>query len=198
MPELITREDLVSQLEKYKPYDNEEIETKKIFLDFLSKYSNCFLRENELGHFSSTGVVLNKERTKILMIYHKIYDSWTWVGGHADGDMNLLYVAIKEAKEESGLEDVIPVTEEIFSIDILPVQAHVKKGVDISAHDHLNTIYVLEANEMDSLIVNETETNGVKWVPIGDVVKITNEPMMIPVYTKVIDKMGDLGIIHQA
>ena len=102
------------------------------------------------------------------MIYHKIYKSWAWTGGHADGDSNLLHVAIKEAKEETGLKNVTPITENILGLDILNVNGHVKKGKYISSHLHLSIAYLLEANEEDELIINEEETNGVKWIPIDE------------------------------
>ena len=71
--------------------------------------------------------VVNSEKTKVIMAYHNIYDSWSWLGGHADGCKNLLAVAIKEAKEESGIKTIKPVSEGIFSIECLTVDGHTKK-----------------------------------------------------------------------
>lgn len=71
--------------------------------------------------------VVNRERTRVLMVYHNIYNSWSWLGGHADGETDLLSVAIREVKEEAGISNVHPVSEEIFSMESLTVDGHVKK-----------------------------------------------------------------------
>ena len=71
--------------------------------------------------------MVDKDRSKVLMVYHNIYHSWSWLGGHADGETDLLAVAIREVKEEAGISDVRPVSEEIFSLESLTVDGHVKK-----------------------------------------------------------------------
>ncbi len=91
---------------------------RKIMLKYIDYFDNTLTRQNEYGHFTSSAFVLNKERTKILMIYHKIYNSWAWTGGHSDGDNDLLYVAMKEAKEETGIKNVTPILEDIYSLEI--------------------------------------------------------------------------------
>ena len=94
------------------------------------------VRENEIAHMTSSGFIVNKDRTKVLMIHHNIYNSWGWTGGHADGDSDLIAVAIKEAKEETGIKNANPITNDICSIDILPVNSHIKKGKYVASHLH--------------------------------------------------------------
>ena len=113
------------------------------------------------------------------MIYHNIYQSWAWTGGHADGDCDLLHVAIKEAKEETGLKNVTPVLDDIFGLDVLTVNGHIKRGQYVSSHLHLSIAYLLEADEDDLLIVNEEETSGVKWLPINELHIHCNEPYIV-------------------
>lgn len=129
------------------------------------------------------------------MIYHNIYKSWSWTGGHADGDSNLLHVAIKEAKEETGLKNVTPITENILGLDVLNVNGHVKKGKYISSHLHLSIAYLLEANEEDELIINEEETNGVKWIPIDELhIHCTEDHIVKTVYSKFNKKIKELNL----
>ncbi|MGL5693849.1 MAG: NUDIX hydrolase, partial [Peptostreptococcaceae bacterium] len=144
------------------------------------------------AHITSSGYIVNKNRDKVLMIYHKIYNSWSWTGGHADGDSDLLKVAIKEASEETGIKNIKPINEEILSLDVLTVDGHVKKEKYISSHLHLSVAYLLEGDENDKLIVNEDETNGVKWIPINDVSLYSTEPYMIKVYEKFNDKIKNM------
>lgn len=184
---------LVEQIQNYEPYNNQEKKDKEVFLRYLSEFDNYLDRENEYGHLCSAAFVLNKDHTKVVMIHHNIYNSWSWVGGHADGDADLLHVAIKEAKEETGLENVKAITEDIFVLDTLPVLGHTKRGEYVPAHVHLSVAYLLEAKEDEELKLNEDETGGVKWVPLNEMVALSGEPQMEVVYEKAIKKMKELN-----
>ena len=188
--------DLLKQIKNYPPYNPQEVQDKKVFLNYLMSFDNCLVRENEFGHVSSSAFVLNKERTKVIMIYHNIYDSWGWVGGHADGDADLLNVAIKEAKEETGLKNVKPIDEDIFILDILSVSGHEKRGRHVSSHVHLSVAYALEADENESLHIKEDENSGVKWVTTDQMVELSIEPSLQYVYDKAIKKMKGLKYIR--
>jgi 8-oxo-dGTP pyrophosphatase MutT (NUDIX family) len=186
---------ILKQIENYKPYNSQEEKDKEVFLRYLKTFDNYLSRENEYGHICSSAFVLNKERTKIVMIYHNIYKSWGWMGGHADGDSDLLHVAVKEAKEESGLMNVKPISDDILILDTIPVIGHTKKGKYVPAHVHLSVAYLLEADETEKLSIKEDENSGVRWVPIGDMVGISIEPSLQYVYDKAIKKMRDLRYI---
>lgn len=90
---------LRSELEKYVPYDEQEKSDKEAMLQAIDSFDDVLTRDNKLCHFSASNWIVNKERTKILMIYHNIYKSWAWTGGHTDGDSDLLHVALNEAEE---------------------------------------------------------------------------------------------------
>ena len=96
---MIQKNELKQNIENYLPYNEQEEVDKRIMLKYIEDFDDVLTRNNEYGHFTSAAFILNKQRTKILMIYHNIYKSWAWVGGHSDGDSDLLNVAIKEAKE---------------------------------------------------------------------------------------------------
>lgn len=178
------------QIQSFKPSDKQEESDKNIILNYIDIFSNNILtRDNKIAHLTSSGFVVNYSFDKVLMIYHKIYDTWTWTGGHADGESNLLYTSIKEAIEETGLEKVKTVTKEIASLDILPVWGHLKNSEYVSAHLHLNASFILLADENESLKINTKETNGVMWIDINDIEKYSKEPEVIKVYYKLIKKM---------
>lgn len=173
----------------YQPINEQEEAEKRVILEYINEYPDTvLLRENEKGHLTSSGFIMNKDLTKVLMIHHNIYNSWAWTGGHADGDEDLLYVAMKEAKEETGVVEIEPLMEEIASIDILPVWGHVKKGKYVATHMHLSVAYILIADENQTLYINEAENSGVKWIKIEDIEKECNEPQVIPIYFKLIEK----------
>lgn len=187
--------DILKQIEDYKPYNSQEEKDKEVFLKYLKSFDNCLSRENEYGHMTSSAFVLNKERTKIVMIHHNLYNSWGWMGGHADEDSALLNVAIKEAKEESGLKNVKAISEDILTLDTLAVLGHTKKGKYVPAHVHLSVAFLLEADEKESLHIKEDENSGVKWVPINQMIGLSTEPFMQYVYDKAIKKMKELKYI---
>ena len=187
---------LKENLEKYVPYNEQEEVDKEVMLSYINNFDNVLTRENKYGHFTSSAFVLNKERTKILMAYHKIYDSWAWVGGHSDGDSDLLHVAMKEAKEETGIKNVTPISENLYSLEIIVVNGHEKRGKYVASHVHLNATYLLEADESEEIHIKEDENSGVKWVPINKILEASSEQWVKDrVYAKIINKMKNDGII---
>ncbi len=139
----------IAEIDRYVPINEQETKDKEIILNYIRNNEDVLTRDNEVAHITSSGFIVNKTRDKVLMIHHNIYNSWGWTGGHADGDSNLLHVAIKEAKEETGIKHVVPVTNDICCIDILPVIAHIKRGKYVASHLHLSVAYILEANESE-------------------------------------------------
>ena len=176
------------EIEEYKPYNEQEEQDKKVILKYIDTFDDVLTRNNEFGHFTASAWVVNKAKTKVLMIYHNIYKSWAWTGGHSDGDSNLLNVAIREVKEETGVKDVKPISDDIFSLEIICVNGHVKRGKYVSSHVHLNVTYLLEADEDEELKIKEDENSGVRWVDIDKAVELSNEAWMKGIYKKLIEK----------
>lgn len=180
---------LLREIEKYEPYNEQEARDKNVMLGFLKNQKNILTRENEIAHFTASAWVLNENRNKVLMIYHNIYDSWSWTGGHADGEENLLGVAIKEVKEETGLTKVRPIQKDIFSLEILTVEGHLKNEKYVPSHLHINCTYLLEASEEEELSINPDENQGVCWMDIEICTKVSKEPSMQKIYSKLNDKL---------
>ena len=153
---MITRQDLINQIERYQPFNEQEEADKFLILQWIRENDNAFLRENTVAHMTASAWVVNKDRSKVLMVYHNIYDSWSWLGGHADGETDLLAVALREVKEEAGISHVRPVSEEIFSLESLTVDGHVKKGKYVSSHLHLNVTYLLEADCEEAVSIRKS------------------------------------------
>ena len=141
--------DIVTALKQYKAYNEQEEHDKEVMLHLLETMPDIFERENETAHFTASSWLLNKEHDKVLLIYHNIYHSWSWTGGHADGEKDLLTVAKREAMEETGVTDIRAITDDIFSIEILTVDGHIKRGSYVPSHLHLNVTYLLEADEKE-------------------------------------------------
>ena len=167
---------LIDKLENYKPYNEQEAADRGEILRQLKSFPDIFTRENLNAHMTASSWIVNPARTKVLMVYHNIYDSWSWTGGHADGETDLLAAALREAKEETGITKVRPVTEDIYSLEILTVDGHVKHGKYVSSHLHLNVTYLLEADEDEILHKKDDENSGVAWFGLDEAILASSEP----------------------
>ena len=167
---------LIEEIEKYEPFNEMEERDKELILRALRREENVFSRENSLCHMTASAWISSPDRTKVLMAYHNIYDSWSWLGGHADGDTDLLRVALKEAEEESGLSKVKPLMQDIFSLEVLTVDGHVKNGSYVSSHLHLNITYLLSADDREQPVRKPDENKAVAWFKREIAVEQSSEP----------------------
>ena len=182
---------LTEQIRSYQPMNEQEERDKELILRCLETEKDIFTRENHLAHMTASAWIVNEQRTKVLMAYHNIYKSWSWLGGHADGETDLLKVALKEAREESGILHVKPVSEELYSLEVLTVDGHVKKGAYVSSHLHLNVTYLLQAEETDALHIKEDENSNVAWFPLEEAVAASTEPWFQEhIYCKLNEKLN--------
>lgn len=152
------RKELKSLITYYRtPFEEE----KEFLADFLSLLEDplAFKRERKEGHFTASSWIVNKRRTHTLLTLHRKLHKWLQLGGHADGNENLMEVAMNEAKEESGLDSLRLVDRFIFDIDRHIIPANDK---DIQ-HFHYDVRFLLEA-EMDEPLVISPESKDLAWV----------------------------------
>ena len=182
--------EIYEQIKAYRPWNEQERQDQVLILDFLRKNSDAFYRTNLLAHMTASAWVVNPQRSKVLMVYHRLYDSWSWAGGHADGEEDLLAVALREVREETGVQRLRPVTEEIYSLEVLTVDGHEKHGRYVPSHLHLNVTYLLEAEEDQPLRVCEAENSGVAWFSLADALSASTEPWLVErIYKKLNEKL---------
>ena len=180
---------LKEQIENYIPYNEQEQADKEMILKYIDTFEDVLTRENKMCHFTSSNWIVNKDRTKVLMIYHNIYKSWAWTGGHADGDSDLAHVALKEAEEETSLKSLKLLSDGFFSIQILTVDSHIKRGKFVPSHLHLDCCFLLEADENEVTKIKADENSGVEWIDINKALEVTNEEKMKPIYKKLNEKV---------
>ena len=181
--------DFRQKIENYTPFDEQEEKDKEQFLRFIDTFDDVLTRDDIFGHFSASAFVVNKEKTKMVVVYHIINDGWIYPGGHADGEDDLLSVAVREVEEETGLK-VKVLDENIYSIQSLPVKGHIKRGKYVSAHLHLDVLYIMEADDKIPLIYREDESKGVKWIPFEEADNDTMCDFIRPVHKKLIKKIS--------
>jgi 8-oxo-dGTP pyrophosphatase MutT (NUDIX family) len=171
------------------PQNAQEAADKREMLDFIARYPNDVLtRENRVAHVTSSGFIVNESCDRVLLAHHNIMDVWAWTGGHADGEYDLLSVAVREAKEETGITHIRPLKREIASLDILPVFGHVKRGAYVSTHLHLSVAYLLKCSQKDALTPCEGENTAVGWFPFSYFTAEHFNASDVYLYNKLIDR----------
>jgi len=156
-------------IENYYPISEKEKTDKKSFLELVNHYNNFLYRDSLIGHITAAGYVINEDFNQALVIKHNILGEYLFPGGHADGECDLLKVAIKEVEEETGL-CVTAYQKEPIAINIGPVPRHIKKGKIVAPHLHFDIIYLLIAKneDMSKIRILESENNDIKWCSLED------------------------------
>lgn len=179
----------VQQIEAFHPACEQEARDRELILSCVRENPAFALtRESAAAHMTASSMIFNPARDRVLLAFHKLYQAWAWTGGHADGDGDLLAVALREAQEETGIVSVRPLSPDILTLDVLPVWGHVKRGAYVSTHLHLNVSYALVAPEDQALHVRPDENEGVRWVEIDRLEQFVSEPEMLPVYRRLIER----------
>ncbi len=179
---------MYDKLFQYQPINEQEETDLLAIKQFLKRNPDILERSNLVAHMTTSAFIMNEEMDHVLFIYHNIYDSWGWVGGHNDGDSDCLHVAIKEAKEETGLEEIRPFDDEILGVDVILVTNHQKNGKYVPDHLHLNVTYLLIADMEHEVKIKPDENSGVRWFSIEEVFDYVDEERMKPLYRKLIEQ----------
>jgi 8-oxo-dGTP pyrophosphatase MutT (NUDIX family) len=152
------RNKIITLLQNYLPANDEELVYKEQMIQFANQHQDCFERSLAIGHFTASSWLLNHEGSKFLLTHHQKLNNWYQLGGHCDGDHDLLAVSIKEAQEESGINNITPVSEEIFDIDIHLIPANSKED----AHYHYDIRFLLQVASDEEIKISD-ESKDLKW-----------------------------------
>lgn len=179
-------------IEAFAPTCTQEIGDRRLMLQAIDQFENVLTRENEILHFTASSWIVDCARTQVLMVYHNLYQSWSWTGGHADGCEDLLAVALREAREETSLSSVEPMMDAPFSLEVLSVPSHVRRGLYVSPHLHLNLTYLLTADSQAPIDCRPEENSAVKWFSLDEAVLASTERPMQAIYRKLNDRLHAL------
>lgn len=188
---------LIDDIAAYRPFNEQEEKDKQVILQALKKDPECLERSSQ-AHMTCSAWVVDPQRVKTIMVFHKIYGSWSWIGGHADGCRGLEEVALRELQEETGVKSARQLrpagTESpIYSLEVLTVNGHEKHGEYVSSHLHLNITYLFEVDENEPLRIKPDENSGVKWISLDQVIAASDEPWIRErIYAKLIEKLPEV------
>lgn len=181
---------LYDKIAAYSPCNLQEASDRALMLAQLGRYDDLLFRSNPVMHFTASGWVVDAARERVLMVYHNIYQSWSWTGGHADGDRDLAAVALREVTEETGVHSARLLSDGIYSLEVLTVDGHEKRGRYVPSHLHMNVTYLIEADEHEALTVCEDENSGVRWFTLSGALEASTEPWFVErIYRKLNEKL---------
>ena len=184
-------DELRQLVEAYVPYNEQEERDRELILEQIDSGRDILTRNNKNAHITVSGWVVSPDRKKVLMAYHNIYRSWAWLGGHADGDEDVRRVIKKEIQEESGLTEVKFLSDELFSLEILTVDGHEKRGEYVSSHLHLNLTYLLEADTKHPIRIKADENSQIAWIDVNEISQKSNEKWFVErIYSKLCKKVA--------
>ena len=149
-------------------------------IGFVEAHEDCLLRTCVPGHLTGSAWVVDASRTRTLLTHHRKLEKWLQLGGHADGDPDLLAVALREAAEESGLTRLRAVTTEIFDVDRHWIPE--RKGEP--GHYHYDLRFMIEADPGEPLVVT-SESKDLAWVNVADVTALNPEESMARMVRKI-------------
>lgn len=181
---------LLDAVYDYIPFNEQEEKDKEEIIRWLLICGDqVYSRKSRTAHMTASAWVVSPDRQHVLMAWHNLYKSWAWLGGHADGESDLHAVARREAEEESGISGLRDASDGIFSMEILTVDGHEKKGEYVSSHLHLNVTYLFEADMDGELSVKPDENSAVGWIRADELEEKVSEPwMMERIYKKLREK----------
>ena len=162
----------------FEPFNEQEAADKQVILQALDNNPNCFERSAQ-AHMACSIWVVDPTMSQTLLVYHNIYDSWSWIGGHADENARIVPVSLGN----------------IYSLEVLTVNGHEKHGAYVSSHLHLNITYLAIADPSEHTRIKPDENSGVRWVPIEDAIRLSTEPWIRErIYRKLIDKLDHVKL----
>jgi 8-oxo-dGTP pyrophosphatase MutT (NUDIX family) len=154
---------LLAELDRYEPADAREREMAERLRRFVAANADCFERSLLVGHVTGSAWVVDRALEAVLLTHHRTLDRWLQLGGHADGDGDVRRVALREAREESGITDIVAASEGIYDVDVHEIPA---RGAE-PAHVHYDVRYAFFADRR-AVPVASGESHAVAWIALAD------------------------------
>ena len=170
---------LIQLLSVYKPADAADDARRSHVKDFVESTPDCFERTHVAGHITGSAWVVDKTGEKVLLTHHKKLGKWLQLGGHADGNPDVLATALREAEEESSLPNLKPVSNAIFDVDVHSIPARPEEP----EHLHYDIRFLVRATGQEKFTVSD-ESNTLAWVTLGNVPNLSKEESLLRMLRK--------------
>jgi len=175
------RRSLLQKLKNHSGIDPHEEEMRLRIILFVEEHENCFDRSLLTGHITGSAFIVNNSRTRTLLTHHHKLEKWLQLGGHSDGNPDTLSVALREAEEESGLKKILPLSKQIFDVDVHEIPARKNEP----AHFHHDIRFLFEADDTEPLTIS-SESKDLAWVSLREIERYTTEESVLRMVRKVL------------
>ena len=165
---------LIELLRVYQNTYPQESPTVDRYIKFVESHSDCFERSQLAGHVTGSAWLVNAAGSHVLLTHHRKLNKWLQLGGHADGHTNVLDVALKEAREESGIQEIHVLDSQLFDIDIHEIPARKNEPT----HFHYDARFALQVSRSDSFTVSD-ESHALEWIKILELAEHTDDTSML-------------------
>jgi 8-oxo-dGTP pyrophosphatase MutT (NUDIX family) len=155
---------LLDELDAYAPETAHERAMHADLRKFVAENTGCFERTLLAGHVTGSAWIVDRGGRLALLTHHRKLGRWLQPGGHADGDPDVRAVALREAREESGLRSLISASPRIFDIDVHAIPA---RGGE-PAHLHYDVRFAFFGDPNEAPLASE-ESHAVAWIPLARV-----------------------------
>ncbi len=174
------RQPLLNLLRSHHPADASEQAMTQATINFVEQQPTCFERSLLMGHITGSAWIVSPDRRQTLLIHHRKLDRWLQPGGHADGDADVTAVALREAREETGLFSLRLLNPAIFDVDIHPIPAR----NDVPEHLHYDIRFLLEADLYEPF-GQSGEIKNIRWLSIKEAVNYVADGSIFRIVNKI-------------
>ena len=175
----MNRDNLIQHLQAHRAFDSREDAMREALLQFVQTYENCAARELQVGHLTGSAWIVDRDLTHTLLTHHRKLNLWVQLGGHVEDDADMLSASWREAREESGLQDLRLLTPHIFDVDIHTIPAR----KDEPGHFHYDIRYAFQADRHAQLTVSN-ESRQLAWVALNEIQSLTTEESILRMVRK--------------
>ncbi len=173
-------------LKEYQRRYPEESSVIEALQNFVQEHPSCFERSLKIGHLTGSAWLVNQAGTHTLLTHHKKLNKWIQPGGHVDGNPNVLEAALREAEEESGIVGLLPVSEDIFDIDIHAIPPHNGEA----EHSHYDIRFAVHTTDSEAFQLSD-ESHDLAWVDLQKVQQFSQEESMLRMVRKWLKRIAD-------
>lgn len=167
------RHSLIELVQKHTPFDDEESSHAQKTLQFLQANTDCTGRSNLSGHITASAWILCPQREQTLLTHHKKLNRWLQLGGHIESDHTVQQAALREAREESGIDEFELLSHAVFDIDVHTIPANRR----VPEHVHYDLRFLLMA-KTTQLTISE-ESNDLRWIDLAGIAEHVSDVSMI-------------------
>jgi 8-oxo-dGTP pyrophosphatase MutT (NUDIX family) len=168
------RQNLIQHLQAHKVFDEHEHAMCAALMQFVQTYENCAARELQVGHLTGSAWIVDDDLTHTLLTHHRKLNLWVQLGGHVEDDADMLSASWREAREESGLQNLRLLVPHIFDVDIHRIPARKNEP----EHFHYDIRYAFQADRHAPLIVS-SESRELMWVALDNIEALTTEESIL-------------------